>query len=330
MFLPKNFSVIILFFLVNILFSQTNKWIHFDSTNSGLPTNTIRCVTQDPKGIYWIGTWDAGLVKFDGYNWTVYNTKNSPLPHNSVYSITFHDSKVLIGTMGGGLAIFDGTSNWEIYSEKNSNIPQDWIYSVAVDKESRIWVGTFSEGIGILDNGIWTKYDKTNSILTDNKVTFILIDKNDNKFLATQGELAFILNGVWKTEKDLNADSLDHVAYWISETSDGKKIISYKYNGIVLYNGIDFKKLDFRKVSKDIEGFYSAVEDKNKKIWAGSFGQGIVVWDDNNFQLLNKSNSPLKDDYIFNIFVDSKNNKWISTYFGGISVYNEDGVELFK
>ena len=78
-----------LFMWNSVSFLQTDNWKHFDKENSGLPTNTIRCVTQDQKGIYWIGTWDAGLVKFDGKNWTVYNTKNSGLPNNCVYSITF-------------------------------------------------------------------------------------------------------------------------------------------------------------------------------------------------------------------------------------------------
>lgn len=327
MFSLKNLLLLFITFISNT-FAQKAQWVHFDSTNSSLPTNTIRCVTQDAKGIYWIGTWDAGLLRFDGNNWTLFNKQNSPLPHNCVYSIAFDKENILIGTMGGGLAIFDGKSDWKIYNESNSNIPQDWIYSVAVDKKSRIWIGTFSEGIGILDNNTWIKFDKTNSILTDNKVTYIFIDEDDNKYLATQGELSLIINDVWKSEKDLNADSLDHVAYWISETSDKKKIISYKYDGIVLYDGKNFKKLNLSNVGKDLEGFYSAVEDKNKKIWAGSFGQGIVIIDSDRKEHWNKLNSPIKDDFIFNLFVDSKNNKWISTYFGGISIYNENGVEF--
>ena len=52
-----------LFLWNSVSFLQTDNWKHFDKDNSGLPTNTIRCVTQDRRGIYWIGTW-KNVVKF--------------------------------------------------------------------------------------------------------------------------------------------------------------------------------------------------------------------------------------------------------------------------
>lgn len=230
--------------------------------------------------------------------------------------------------MGGGLAIFDGKSKWKIYNISNSKIPENWIYSVALDKESKVWVGTFSEGLGVFDGKQWMTYNKTNSLLKDNKVTFIHIDKQDEILLGTQSELVFILKDKWKSESDMKIDTLDNVSYWISETSDGRKLISYKYGGLVFFDGEHFQI--FKKVNSQIpiEGFYSAVEDKKKIIWAGSFGEGVINFDGMKWNLWNKSNSQLKDDLIFNVFVDSKNNKWFSTYFGGISVYNEDGVKL--
>ncbi|HOI30926.1 MAG TPA: two-component regulator propeller domain-containing protein [Melioribacteraceae bacterium] len=327
----SSFIFILFSFILNsVAVAQAGNWIQFDTTNCGLPSNTIRCVTQDPAGNYWIGTWDKGLVKYDGKNWSVFNKENSPLPHNCVYSIAFNNGHIYIGTMGGGLAVFDGNSEWKVFNEKNSGIPQDWIYSVAFDKQSNIWVGTFSNGLGVFENGNWTIYDKTNSILIDNKVTYIYIDDNNNKYLATQGELAFIIDGVWKSESDLNVDSLSYVAYWISETSDKNKLISYKYGDLVLFDGLTFKSLNKGNPPIPIQGFYSAVEDKNKKIWAGSFGEGIIIYDFNKCIHWNKSNSPLKDNFVFNVFVDSYNNKWISTYFGGIAIYNEDEIRFSK
>ena len=53
----------------------------------------------------------AGLAKFDGATWTVYNNSNSGLPDNDVRSIAIDRSgNKWIGTYGGGLAVFSGNS----------------------------------------------------------------------------------------------------------------------------------------------------------------------------------------------------------------------------
>jgi ligand-binding sensor domain-containing protein len=58
----------------------------------------------------------GGLAKFDGVNWTVYNTSNSGLPDNDVTAIAIDGGgNKWIGTYGGGLAKFDGV-NWTVYN----------------------------------------------------------------------------------------------------------------------------------------------------------------------------------------------------------------------
>jgi ligand-binding sensor domain-containing protein len=207
-------------------------------------------------------------------------------------------------------------------------IPEDWIYSVTLDKKNNIWVGTFSEGLGIFDGKNWKVFNKTNSILKDNKVTFIDIDKFDNKILATQSEFVFIVNDLWKSEHDMKIDTLDGVGYWISTMSDGKKIFSHKYAGVTIFDGKNFLIYKKENSGFPIAGIYSAAEDHKKNIWAGSFGEGITKYDGSKWELWNKSNSPVTDDLIFNVYVDNKNNKWFSTYFNGLFIYNEDGIKF--
>jgi hypothetical protein len=44
----------------------------------------LDAIAIDGQGNKWIGTYGGGLAKFDGVNWTVYNTSNSGLPDNYV------------------------------------------------------------------------------------------------------------------------------------------------------------------------------------------------------------------------------------------------------
>ncbi|GAB1442529.1 hypothetical protein MASR2M39_13650 [Ignavibacteriales bacterium] len=62
----------------------------------------------------------GGLAKFDGTNWTVYNTTAFRLPHNNVQSMEIdQNGNKWIGTYGGGIAKFDST-NWTVYNTTNS------------------------------------------------------------------------------------------------------------------------------------------------------------------------------------------------------------------
>jgi ligand-binding sensor domain-containing protein len=65
------------------------------------------------------------LAKFDGVNWTVYNTSNSGLPDNYVRAIAIDgQGNKWIGTLGEGLAKFDDV-NWTVYNTSNSGLPDN-------------------------------------------------------------------------------------------------------------------------------------------------------------------------------------------------------------
>lgn len=308
--------------------AQSENWAHFNKNNSGLPTNSIRLVVQDKHGVYWIGTCDAGLVRFDGKTWKVYNTSNSKLPHNYVYSIAFDDTQNLwIGTYGGGVAKFDGEKKWTIYNASNSGLPNNWIYSIVVDKKSIIWIGSYS-GLARFDGLKWKVYNFQNSLLTS-KVTALYVDKNNTKWIGTADSIFQITSdNKWKSEKEFGYVSNDDAAYWITSDLDDRILICYKFGSIVIYDGKEFKIYNTDNSKLPFNGFYSICSDQNGIVWCGNWGFGIVRFDGNNFELFNKSNSQIKDDFIFNIYVDSKNTKWFSTYFGGISLYNENGIKL--
>ena len=83
----------------------------YTTSNSGLPDDGVRSIAIDGSGNKWIGTWNGGLVFFDGTNWTVHNTSNSGLPDNGVLSIAIDGSgNKWIGTggnEGSGLAVYN-------------------------------------------------------------------------------------------------------------------------------------------------------------------------------------------------------------------------------
>jgi ligand-binding sensor domain-containing protein len=65
---------LIIFFSGNLI-AQVPSYIHYDISN-GLPSNEIYSLKQDRKGFLWIGT-DAGLVRYDGNSFFLFNNTNS-------------------------------------------------------------------------------------------------------------------------------------------------------------------------------------------------------------------------------------------------------------
>jgi ligand-binding sensor domain-containing protein len=117
--------------------------------------------------------WDigGGLVKFDGVNWTVYNTSNSGLPDNSVYAIAIDGAgEQMDWNNGGGLAKFDGV-NWTVYNSELPNLP---VWAIAIDKQGNKWIGT-SWGLAKFDDVNWTIYNLSKLVW----VTAIAIDDRE-------------------------------------------------------------------------------------------------------------------------------------------------------
>ena len=95
------------------------------SIEHGLSQSSIYCITEDSKGFMWFGT-EAGLNKYDGYNFTIYTPeKDNPksLSNNYIYSMHNDRTGVLwIGT-DGGLNRFDRTKDQFTYYLNDPNDP---------------------------------------------------------------------------------------------------------------------------------------------------------------------------------------------------------------
>ena len=143
------------------------------------------------------------MAKYDGTNWTTYNTSNSGLPNNNVYSLAIDSSdNTWIGTNGGGLAKFDGTI-WTGYNASNSCLPNDNVISISIDAYANKWIGISGGGLviynedGVLlnssgnfvENRYWA-YVYPNPASTELRVSGVLSgSENDIELYDVQGRI---------------------------------------------------------------------------------------------------------------------------------------------
>jgi hypothetical protein len=126
----------------------------YDPSNSPLPNAWIFDVEADPSGRIWIGT-GAGLVRFDGTNWMIYNQGNTGMPDTIVYDVARRPSDGLIAIASnqpetfpytGGVSTFDG-STWRHYTPDNSPLTHWQVVAVEFDANGNLWASPYSEGV---------------------------------------------------------------------------------------------------------------------------------------------------------------------------------------
>ena len=256
-------SFIVAFFILNSIplrvaaINKENKSIVFKriTIEDGLSQTSAQYIFQDSKGYMWIGTSD-GLNKYNGHEFEVYK-----------------------------------------YSEGSTkSISNNYIAAINEDKYGNIWVGT-SGGLNKIDpktNEIKTYLsDKPNPKISDNNITEILIDSNNDILVATTNGLNIY-----------------------DETND---------NFIRLYKD---ENNDEKLTNQFI---YSVVEDLNGDLWIGTKnGLNKVNRKTNeitNYFANGLSNS-ISDNFIFDLYVDDENNLWIGTYNGGLNKLTIDTNEI--
>ncbi|HPC38843.1 MAG TPA: two-component regulator propeller domain-containing protein [Exilispira sp.] len=314
------YKIFILLILVLSLFSYSfsndNKKIeniYFDIIDAkmGLSNSSVSSIVQDSKGFLWFST-QNGLNRFDGKSFLIFNKKpfeKNSIPNQLIQTMYMDKDDILwLGTYGG-LCKFDIKKNKfttykNIVDDKNS-LSNDVVIAIERDKEGKLWVGTL-KGLQIFDE----KKEKFERVFFDRKE-----DGPTNE----------------STIRDIYADSLGNV--WIG-TYDGiykyfdGKFSFYTNNKVFKLEENLFSKDNFNKtIIKSFEASYPAanpsmviIEDKDKNLWFGIWGFGLVKYD-----IVKKIfiNYPLPFNKIYSLLFIDNDNLLVGTWGEGLFNFNK-------
>jgi len=265
---------------------------------SSLKSKSIRSVCFDKNGISWVGTFQGGISKFDPNCTNFKRVESNPFDSDGlsapvVTSFAEYPGKgVFVGTDGGGLDLFNlKTGAFTHYA----NLPRrSSVLALEMAKDSKLWVGTFLDGVYILD--------------------------------LSSGKQKHLVKG--SRPSDLNFSDV----FCIREDRKGQVWIGTNGGGVNLYNpeSGQIRKLVNNPVDAEDPGSPShpviraLEEDRNGNMWIGSFGGGISVWNvrTQKFSFFTKKKSGLPSDYVTCIHEDRSGNIWVGTYGGGINLLN--------
>jgi len=152
----------------------------------------IKSIAFDSQGTAWIGTFEQGLIKYDG-NATYYNSKNSSLPDSIVMwdvAVDKNDN-IWIGSEAG--LIKYNKKDFTLYNTSNSPLAEDIVWSIAVDDNNILWLASCRArqgGLMKVDGENWILYTPENSELPCHSVCDIIVDNRNDKWIAISETVA--------------------------------------------------------------------------------------------------------------------------------------------
>ncbi|HEY9045397.1 MAG TPA: two-component regulator propeller domain-containing protein, partial [Ohtaekwangia sp.] len=179
--------------------SNTLTKYHADASNpNSIVSDLFDVAIKDDQNNVWIATAE-GLSKFDVARniFTNYTTKNTSgkegLAVNNILSLAIDGDYLWIGTENGGLNRFNKRTGKfsHFMSVKNdlSSLSDNSVWALYKDREGRIWIGTFSKGICVIDK-LKEKFLEVNIPLENDVVNAIWQDSKKRFWIGTEGGLA--------------------------------------------------------------------------------------------------------------------------------------------
>ena len=300
----------------------------------GLVDNEILSLLIDKKGNKWIATRSGGLTKFDGVNWTTYNTSNSGLTENYITGLCADKlGNIWIATNDSGVCKFDG-KNWTTYWSINppniilcqSCLPENNIDAIDIDSLGNIWVGTTDNGAGKYDGTNWTTYNDINNYFgySEISVTCMYIDKQNKKYFGTQIGIVTYNDTIWNIyNPDTSTPGLLAENYITSLLIDNKNNLwAGTEFGVEKFKDNNLNKFivcDTGNTSLPNNNVLSLMEDNIGNVWFGT-ADGAVMLDGNNWNVYSiiKSYPNDYENYILSLSSDSIGNIWFGTGGAGL------------
>lgn len=254
--------------------TQDGRWEIFNGMNvqalSGKNNITWTTgVVADKANNVWIKSFDY-VVKYDGRNWTRFDTSNSPL--KLVNKICVDKNGIIWFCTFRGLVKYDGKS-WTKYNTSNSKIASDNVKEVYLGNDETVWIAT-DKGINKVINGNWSLLNNGNSNMPENDVTSIKGDLAGNIWagLGTRDKTHLI-----KIDTTNNISVFPSGVIWniTVDNNAGKIWLATNGRGLVSFNGKEFTQYDKSNSIIPNNTVSDILIDNNGDKWISTFG-GLV------------------------------------------------------
>ncbi|SPF31797.1 putative Histidine kinase [Candidatus Sulfopaludibacter sp. SbA4] len=284
-------------------------------TVDGLPQDSVRAIAQTRDGYLWLGT-QAGLARFDGEHFTVFDPTNSPLKHSHILALCASRD----GSLWIGMADSDGLYQWT----PEKGLAAAWsganVRALFEDRDGVLWVGTQGKGL-LRVSGTGMSRVITVEHLDVNDVRAITQDGSGALWIGTEGQGLVRYDIKGNVLYDRNRGFPTRIsALW--PDADGSIWVGTRGNGLIHLSGTNWQHFAISdgRVGDDV---LAVQGDHDGNVWIGTDGGGIRRYQGGHFAAYDTT-SGLSGDIVRAIFEDREGNIWLGAAGAGLNRLQDD------
>ncbi len=191
------------------------------TTEDGLPSDSVRSVTDDGAGGFWIATF-GGLAHWRAGKFTNYTDRDGMLSYDVATLCRARDGTLWIGS-NYGLTQFK-SGRFVNYGPKQG-LSDPPVHAIMEDRDGSLWVGT-EGGLNRLRDGQFKVWHRSDGLVSDD-VRFIMQAADGALWLGTTGGLSRFKDGAFTNYTTRDGLSNDYVRAIVAQPDGGLWLGTY-------------------------------------------------------------------------------------------------------
>lgn len=318
----RNLFFILFFFCFEIIIAKNNLRIDFSrvSPDGGIVYSAISSIQTDDKGFVWFGSTN-GVYVYNGNSYTHYSYQENDttsIASNLIYDIIKDSDDRMWFCTDKGLCYFNSLHNNFVRFQTNEISD---IYSMLEISDGNYLLLT-KGGLYLFD-----AYKNKCRYIDGQPENISAFEKYDADYIliGTRDGTLYELNLKTSLFSLIFHGEIDEIT---ALCVDGDKFyIGYKQSGIQVVNRrgilLDYyhKDSDNSNCRISNDNIRIIMKRRSNEIWVGTYDGLTVIYHDSP-SVINKTNSTLLSNSIYDIHVDNSDNVWLGTWSGGLYYYN--------
>lgn len=299
----------------------------------------VYTLIQDNHDFLWLGT-EKGVVRFDGAVFKRYTVEDSLAEDLTTASTLDSKGRIWFGHFEGGISVYEGNAFKKV-------VPLGAIGSkisaMAPAPDGSVWAASQNQGLIRIDSNFnYEIFDEGFANML--RLFSLCFSPEGNLVLGTEEGLKIYKYEKGKVKLLKNVDQIPPTkinAVVRRKHRDGGYWVGTEDEGLFCYvpgkNGIED---EIRSLSGEslygIENVTAIWEEKSRKLWLGTFGQGVQPFVPSSGEQWLEPVRPLLptdslgEDVIKSVFQDRFGQIWVGTYGNGLISLSEKDLSVFQ